>query len=86
MAVPSRWAEPFGSVALEGIACGCVVVGTHRKGLPEAIGPAGVTVASLDSAAMAQALKFLLLLHPYLARHSLAVVARGYLDVLGAVT
>ena len=27
LVVPSLWAEPFGVVALEGIACGCVVVG-----------------------------------------------------------
>jgi glycosyltransferase involved in cell wall biosynthesis len=97
MAVPSRWAEPFGIVALEGIACGCVVVGTHRGGLPEAIGPAGVTVPSSDGAAMAQALKLLLqdddmlarhrsCAPSHLARHSRAVVARGYLDLLGAVT
>ena len=35
--VPSRYAEPFGVVALEGIASGCVVVGSNRGGLPEAI-------------------------------------------------
>ena len=28
LVVPSLWAEPFGIVALEGIACGCVVVGS----------------------------------------------------------
>ncbi len=43
MVVPSRWNEPFGVVALEGIACGCVVVGSSGGGLPEAIGPCGVT-------------------------------------------
>jgi glycogen(starch) synthase len=95
MAVPSRWAEPFGIVALEGIACGCVVVGTDRGGLPEAIGPSGITVPSADSAAMARALKSLLeddsLLVRYrscapahLARHSREVVARCYLKVLAA--
>ena len=34
LVVPSRWAEPFGIVALEGIACGCVVVGSAEGGLP----------------------------------------------------
>ncbi|HJP83483.1 MAG TPA: glycosyltransferase family 4 protein, partial [Fimbriimonadaceae bacterium] len=29
MVVPSRWKEPFGIVALEGIACGCAVVGSE---------------------------------------------------------
>ena len=43
LAIPSRWAEPFGIVALEGIACGCVVVGSQNGGLKEAIGPCGLT-------------------------------------------
>jgi glycosyltransferase involved in cell wall biosynthesis len=43
MVVPSRWDEPFGIVALEGIACGCVVVGSENGGLREAIGPCGLT-------------------------------------------
>jgi glycogen synthase len=93
MAVPSRWAEPFGIVALEGIACGCAVVGTSLGGLPEAIGPCGVTVPNADAGAMARALKSLLEnddmranyrgrapLH--LALHSRANVARSYLNVL----
>ena len=37
LVAPSRWAEPFGVVALEGIACGCVVVGSEKGGLKEAI-------------------------------------------------
>lgn len=41
MAVPSRWAEPFGIVALEGAACGCIVVGSDGGGLPDAIGEGG---------------------------------------------
>lgn len=43
MVVPSRWDEPYGIVALEGIACGCVVVGSSGGGLPEAVGPCGLT-------------------------------------------
>ncbi len=43
LVVPSRYNEPFGIVALEGIACGCVVVGSSGGGLPEAMGPCGVT-------------------------------------------
>jgi glycogen synthase len=93
IAVPSRWAEPFGIVALEGIACGCVVVGTSLGGLPEAIGPCGLTVPNGDVPAMARALKSLLedsgLRATYrscaplhLARHSRANVASGYLNVL----
>lgn len=41
--IPSRWAEPFGMVALEGIASGCAIIGSDQGGLPEAIGPCGLT-------------------------------------------
>jgi glycosyltransferase involved in cell wall biosynthesis len=44
----------------EGIPCGCVVVGTNLGGLPEAIGPCGVTVPNADTSAMARALRSLL--------------------------
>jgi glycogen synthase len=43
MVVPSRLFEAFGLVVLEGIACGCVVLGSAQGGLPEAIGPCGET-------------------------------------------
>jgi len=41
--VPSIWEESFGVVALEGLACGCVVLGADGGGLDEAIGPCGMT-------------------------------------------
>jgi glycogen(starch) synthase len=56
LVVPSRWPEPFGIVALEGIACGCVVVGSAQGGLSEAIGPCGLTFPNGDARAFAQAL------------------------------
>lgn len=37
--IPSRWAEPFGIVALEGLASGCRLVCSRLGGLPEAAGP-----------------------------------------------
>jgi len=61
LVVPSSSDEPFGVVALEGIACGCVVVGSAGGGLPEAIGPCGITVPNGDAGALAQALEQLLL-------------------------
>jgi glycogen synthase len=61
MVVPSRWAEPFGIVALEGIACGCVVVGSRDGGLREAIGPCGLTFKNGDERELADCLKALLL-------------------------
>jgi len=33
LVIPSRWEEPFGIVSLEGIACGCVVIGSEGGGL-----------------------------------------------------
>jgi glycosyltransferase involved in cell wall biosynthesis len=60
LVVPSRWAEPFGIVALEGIACGCVVVGSADGGLPEAIGPCGMTFPNGDVRALADRLALLL--------------------------
>lgn len=60
MVVPSRWEEPFGIVALEGIACGCVMVGSSGGGLPDAIGPCGLSFPNGNSSALAAALRRLL--------------------------
>jgi glycogen(starch) synthase len=38
MVIPSRWKEPFGIVALEGLACGCKIVCPDEGGLKEASG------------------------------------------------
>jgi glycogen synthase len=56
LVVPSRYREPFGIVALEGIACGCVVVGSQGGGLPEAIGPCGRTFRNGDPEDLARVL------------------------------
>ncbi|KGO87439.1 hypothetical protein Q765_07170 [Flavobacterium rivuli WB 3.3-2 = DSM 21788] len=42
MLAPSRWREPFGNIALEGIACGCLPIVSDGGGLPDAVGNAGV--------------------------------------------
>ena len=60
LVVPSRWQEPFGIVALEGIACGCVAIGSADGGLAEAIGPCGVTFPNGDARALAGVLARLL--------------------------
>jgi glycosyltransferase involved in cell wall biosynthesis len=60
MVVPSIGDEAFGVVALEGIACGCVVVASHAGGLPEAVGPCGMTFLRGDAAGLAATLKIIL--------------------------
>lgn len=93
LVVPSLWPEPFGIVALEGIACGCVVIGSERGGLKDAIGPCGVTFPNGDVKALTQVL-FNLLIHPeqlstyreevelHLSRHTKAAVTKAYLQIL----
>jgi glycosyltransferase involved in cell wall biosynthesis len=93
MLVPSRYHEPFGVVALEGIACGCVVIGSSGGGLPEAIGPCGITFTNGDVAELADKIEKLLsqpdLLEAYrtkapahLLRHRPSAVATEYLRLL----
>jgi glycosyltransferase involved in cell wall biosynthesis len=92
LVVPSRYNEPFGVVALEGIACGCAVVGSNGGGLPEAIGPCGLTFPNGDVEALADILdqllakpserRFLLEKAPkHLARFHPAVIAHEYRQV-----
>lgn len=40
--IPSRWREPFGNVALEGLACGCLPFVADGGGLVDAVGDAGL--------------------------------------------
>lgn len=60
LAVPSRWPEPFGNVALEGMACGCVVVGSDGGGLPDAIGAGGLVFTSGNCESLAENLRLCL--------------------------
>jgi len=60
LAVPSRWEEPFGMVALEGIACGCLVVGSAGGGLPDAIGACGATFKNGDASDLSRAIRTVL--------------------------
>jgi glycosyltransferase involved in cell wall biosynthesis len=96
LVVPSRYREPFGVVALEGLACGCVVIGSEGGGLPEAIGPCGVTFPNGDSGALAARLLDLMRSPlrirdlraeavSHLARHRGEVMIDAYLGALAAV-
>lgn len=92
--VPSVWEEPFGLVALEAQACGCLPVVAASGGLPQAAGPAGVVFAKGDPAALADCLALVLsraLLNDaaqeaaaqrHLQQHHPARVAAAYLHVL----
>jgi len=96
LVVPSRWNEPFGIVALEGIACGCVVVGSGNGGLRESIGPCGLTFGNESVEDLANALQTVLsnaelraslrsARADHLARFEAANIAREYLRVFEAV-
>jgi glycosyltransferase involved in cell wall biosynthesis len=93
LVVPSVWQEPFGVVALEAMACGCVPLVSRSGGLPDAAGAAGVVFELGDGQALAQAIERLLddpaLLNrlraagtTHLARHTRDRVARDYLQVM----
>ena len=92
MVVPSVYHEPFGVVALEGIACGCVVIGSDAGGLPEAIGPCGTTFPLGDAPSLAGKIQHTLAspekmnslragARSHLAVHRPSVVARKYLEL-----
>ena len=97
MVVPSLWEEPFGIVALEGIACCDAVIVAHRGGLPEAVGECGMvvepTVEEMATAmiSIARARRSGVELpgqvneearKTHLARHMPEVVTQQYLDVI----
>lgn len=93
--VPSKWAEPFGIVALEGIGCGCIPIGTDQGGLVDAIGLCGPLFEKENAGQLADLLARLekepeLVSgfrehHPeHLKAHSPDVVARRYLNFFEA--
>ncbi len=92
LVVPSTWPEPFGIVALEGIACGCAIVASNGGGLPDAVGECGVLFQNGEGDDLAGVLAPLLgdsaLLKPlldaapaHLEKHRGEAVARAYLQV-----
>lgn len=96
LVIPSVIAEGFGVVAVEGIASGCAVVGSATGGLPEAIGPCGITFANGDANDLANKIRFILTdgavrgefqkhAVEHLSRHQPGVVAKQYLDVFNGV-
>lgn len=97
MIVPSLWEEPFGIVALEGIACCDTVIVARRGGLPEAVGDCGLVVeptveemtTAMISVASARRSGSTLpgqasekVRKTHLARYTPEAVTRQYLDVI----
>lgn len=91
--VPSRWEEPFGNVALEGMACGCIPVVSDGGGLPDAVGKAGLIFKRGDTVDMVRCIREVLdspgverrLRHeaePHLKHHHPRKVADRYLKVI----
>ena len=93
LVVPSVWEEPFGVVALEAMACGCVPLVARSGGLPDAVGGCGVVVTRGNVAALADGIELLMSddglrerlrdgMALHLARHTRDQVARDYLGVI----
>ncbi|MCT0226814.1 glycosyltransferase family 4 protein [Synechococcus sp. CS-1331] len=93
MVIPSIWREPFGIVALEGLACGCVPLVSDGGGLVDAVGQAGLSFKRGDIHDLTDKLRLLLSdqeLRSNLRAKSAAhlsifekhKVSRQYLDVL----
>lgn len=95
MVIPSLWEEPFGIVALEGIASCDIVISSNRGGLPEAVGECGVLIApSVEN--LAKAMRDVLKSYAeegakirpsdqvrelHLVKHRPSIVAQSYLSV-----
>jgi glycosyltransferase involved in cell wall biosynthesis len=95
MLIPSRWEEPFGIVALEGLACGCIPIVSDGGGLPDAVGKAGLVFKRGDLQDLVNAIKSLLndeLLQgklrneadAHLKAHTSKVIAKQYFDIINS--
>lgn len=91
--VPSVWEEPFGMVALEGMACGCIPIVSDCGGLPEAIGNAGLMFRRGEVDSLLDVLylvlenkelenKLRLAASEHLRKHTQAEIASRYLQIL----
>lgn len=94
--IPSVWEEPFGIVALEGIACGLIPIASDGGGLPDAVGQAGVIFKRGQIESLIE-ITTKLLNRPeqqqqcrraapsHLARFSAAAITRKFISVLESV-
>lgn len=93
MVVPSLWNEPFGVVALEGMACGCTMLVSDGGGLPDAIGSAGLQFIKANQNDLNQRLQLLVddanlrqelrtNVESHLLHHTASCIGEQYLAVL----
>ncbi|MBC7650286.1 MAG: glycosyltransferase family 4 protein [Deinococcales bacterium] len=91
LVVPSIWPEPFGIVALEAMACGCLVVASNNGGLPEAVNKFGILYNNNDPQKLALAIENALLsfedyeqnevaVNEYLSSKKVIVIAQQYIN------
>lgn len=94
--IPSLWKEPFGLVALEGMSCGCVPIGSDNSGLVDAIGKAGLIFKRGDVNDLVYKMSKLLttpnllqefnqLAKEHLSNHHPTIIAKKYLQILEQV-
>ncbi|MFX7824659.1 glycosyltransferase, partial [Acinetobacter baumannii] len=89
MVIPSIWEEPFGIVALEGLASGCIVACSDRYGLREATGGNAFFFDPEISESMLSAMSNALVFEPdytyhksvekHLQKHTRASIAEQYI-------
>ena len=91
--VPSVWEEPFGIVALEGMACGCVPIVSDGGGLPDAIGNGGLIFKRGDISELTACMLRIMQderlekelrarAREHLTKHTTTVIAQKYLEVI----
>jgi len=90
--VPSIANEAFGVVVLEGLACGCIVIGSSGDGIEEAIGDSGIIFQKGDVASLQNALNYVYSMTPveknvlfvrtkeHLEKYQLSIVADKYIS------
>lgn len=94
--VPSVWEEPFGIVALEGMACGCLPIVSDGGGLADAVGNAGLVFERGNVNSLVMAMNSIINdsvlenqlrdnIKNHLKKHSVDFVTKQYLDVIESV-